>query len=165
MIHRAFGNHLPKPSLVADAVFHFPSKLLLNPHAQFYGIDINPTHISWAKRFAAEAQLDNVHYLEIGFADLFESGIPDFEFIGMYGVWSWVRQSNRDLDLRRLRAHRLNGQLMGGSMKGQDVGFLLSPVSGGGHRVMSTSSLPWRRSIRGILSRLRGKFSSRWGDA
>ena len=113
-----------------------PLEAAAYPHAQFYGIDINPTHISWAKRFAAEAQLDNVHYLEIGFADLFESGIPELEFIGVHGVWSWVSQSNRDLDLRRLRAHRLNGQLMGGSMKGQDVGFLLSPVSGGGHRVI-----------------------------
>ena len=106
------------------------------PHAQFYGIDINSTHISWAKRPAAEAQLDNVHYLEIGFADLLESGIPEFEFIGMHGVWSWVSQSNRNLDLRRLRAHRLNERLTGGSMKGQDVGFLLSPVSGWGHRVI-----------------------------
>jgi SAM-dependent methyltransferase len=82
------------------------------PHAQFYGVDFNPDHITWAKRIAAQAGITNVHYLELSFADLLGSGIPDCDFVAMHGVWTWVSEENRQkikqfLD-RRLKSGGVN---------------------------------------------------------
>jgi len=67
------------------------------PNGQFFGIDFNPDHITWAQRTARQAGLDNVVFLEAGFADLEASAIPDCDFIGLHGVWSWVNDANRAL--------------------------------------------------------------------
>jgi SAM-dependent methyltransferase len=75
-------------SLLVEAAAH--------PQGQFYGVDFNPGHIAWAKRVAIDAKLDNVHFLELSFADLLSSSIPDADFISLHGVWSWVSQENRD---------------------------------------------------------------------
>ena len=66
-----------------------------HPQGQFYGVDFNPGHIAWAKRVAADAKLDNVNFLELSFADLLSSSIPNADFISLHGVWSWVSQENR----------------------------------------------------------------------
>ena len=120
-------------SLLLEAAAH--------PHAQFYGIDINPNHISWAKHLAAEAQLDNVHFLEIGFADLLESSILELEFIGMHGVWSWVSQSNRDLI----------------------VDFLKRRLKSGGVAMISYNVLPGWSAHQGLRELLMRKFNATSG--
>ena len=66
------------------------------PHAQFFGVDFNPEHIAWAKRIASDAGIDNVHFLEMSFADLLGSPIPPAEFVVFHGVWSWVSDANRE---------------------------------------------------------------------
>jgi SAM-dependent methyltransferase len=75
-------------SLLVEAAAH--------PNGQFYGVDFNPGHIAWAKRAAADAQLENAHFFELSFADLLSSPIPDADFVSLHGVWSWVSQANRD---------------------------------------------------------------------
>ncbi|MBL8644556.1 MAG: class I SAM-dependent methyltransferase, partial [Rhodospirillaceae bacterium] len=72
------------------------------PHAQFYGVDFMPEHIAWAKRIAAQAGLENVHFYELSFVDLMGSAIPDVDFVAMHGVWSWVSAENRQAILRFL---------------------------------------------------------------
>lgn len=81
------------------------------PHAQFFGVDFNPDHITWAKRIAAQAQLNNVHFLEMSFADLLGSPIPDADFVGLHGVWSWVSDENRQAISRFLDRRLKSGGL------------------------------------------------------
>jgi SAM-dependent methyltransferase len=66
-----------------------------NPHGEFYGIDLNPQHISNARSLAEKAQLTNVHFLESSFDDLQQSNLPKFDFITLHGVYSWVSPSVR----------------------------------------------------------------------
>ncbi len=64
-----------------------------NPHAQFLGVDFNPTHVAAAQALIAAAGLENVRVEEASFADL--AGRPGeavgrFDYAVAHGVWTWV---------------------------------------------------------------------------
>ena len=61
-----------------------------HPHAQFYGIDINPSHIAQAKRRAEELGVENLTLLEGDFRHLDKLSLPQFDFIAVLGVLSWI---------------------------------------------------------------------------
>ena len=63
-----------------------------NPHAQFVGVDFNPTHVASAERLVAEAGLDNVRVVEASFAELAEraDAFGRFDYAVAHGVWTWV---------------------------------------------------------------------------
>lgn len=60
------------------------------PHAQFFGIDINPSHIAQAKRRAEELGVENLTLLEGDFRHLDRLSLPKFDFIAVLGVLSWI---------------------------------------------------------------------------
>jgi hypothetical protein len=74
-------------SLLMDAASH--------PQASFIGVDINPVHTNWASALARDAGLSNITFLDRAFSDDLASVLPELDFIGMHGVWSWICQSNR----------------------------------------------------------------------
>jgi len=111
------------------------------PHAQFFGVDFNPDHITWAKRIAAQAQIDNVHFLEMSFADLQGSPIPDAEFICMHGVWTWVSEDNRQAIKR----------------------FLDRRLKSGGVALISYNTLPGWSAKSGLRELMLGKYRSTAG--
>ncbi|HTN12614.1 MAG TPA: class I SAM-dependent methyltransferase [Acetobacteraceae bacterium] len=64
-----------------------------HPQAEFWGFDFNPSHIDNATHLAAAAGLDNLHFREASFAELAEAAegaLPQFDFIVLHGIWSWV---------------------------------------------------------------------------
>lgn len=68
------------------------------PQGEFFGVDFMPSQIATATQLAASAQLNNLTLLENSFSDLVESKVPDlpqFDFITMYGVYTWVSAENR----------------------------------------------------------------------
>lgn len=65
-----------------------------NPHATFYANDFNPAHVVQARRLAAEAGIENVTFLEQSFAELRETDLPEFDYIVLHGVLSWVSAEN-----------------------------------------------------------------------
>ena len=65
------------------------------PHAQFIGVDFNPTHIHAALTQAQAAGLTNVTFLEKSFAELLELAVVDADFVVLHGVWSWISEENR----------------------------------------------------------------------
>lgn len=63
------------------------------PEATFHAIDFNPAHIAHAREQARAAQLTNVFFHEVSFADLLAPGAPDlpmFDIVTMHGVWTWI---------------------------------------------------------------------------
>lgn len=60
------------------------------PHARFYGVDFNPAHIDAAQRFAARVGIANAQFLERSFQQLGQVALPDFDFIVLHGVYSWI---------------------------------------------------------------------------
>jgi SAM-dependent methyltransferase len=69
-----------------------------HPHARFFACDFNPAHVASARELAEAANLDNIVFLEESFEDLAAGkleDLPRFDFITMYGVYSWVDAENR----------------------------------------------------------------------
>jgi SAM-dependent methyltransferase len=60
------------------------------PTGQFYGIDFNPEHIANANGIAQKGGGSNVTFLEASFDQLPKSHLPDFDFIALHGIVSWV---------------------------------------------------------------------------
>jgi SAM-dependent methyltransferase len=61
-----------------------------NPQGEFYGVDFNPAHIASARHQAAWLGVDNVQFIERDFADLLDADLPDFDFITLHGIYSWI---------------------------------------------------------------------------
>ena len=67
-----------------------------NPHIQFHATDFNPGHIVGARTLAQSARLGNVHFYDDSFAEFVNrSDLPDFDFITLHGIYSWISPENR----------------------------------------------------------------------
>ena len=61
-----------------------------NPQSRFVAIDLSPSHIEIAKDLAEASELTNIRFLadDIQAVDL--SDFPQFDFITMHGLYSWI---------------------------------------------------------------------------
>jgi SAM-dependent methyltransferase len=73
-----------------------------SPHA-WYGTDFNPTHAALAQSVAKQggsgAQLFDQSFAEF----CARPDLPDFDFVGLHGIWSWVSEENRQIIIDFLR--------------------------------------------------------------
>ena len=85
-----------------------------NPHGRFFGSDFNPAQVATAREFAAEARLDNLTLLENSFAELAqgEVDLPQFDFITMHGVYTWVNAENRQHIVNFIRRYLKPGGIV-----------------------------------------------------
>lgn len=60
------------------------------PQGQFYGVDFNPAHIDSAQRYSARVGIPNATFIERSFQQLGDVALPDFDFIVLHGVYSWI---------------------------------------------------------------------------
>ncbi|MBE9223595.1 methyltransferase regulatory domain-containing protein [Cyanobacterium stanieri LEGE 03274] len=65
------------------------------PEAQFYANDFNPNHILEAKTLAESANTNNVHFFDDSFAEFMHQDLPNFDFIVLHGIYSWITADNR----------------------------------------------------------------------
>jgi Predicted methyltransferase regulatory domain/Methyltransferase domain len=66
-----------------------------NPTARFVGVDVNADHVAFGSGLARRGGLANLRFLELDFAELASTKLPDFDFIGANGVLSWVSPEKR----------------------------------------------------------------------
>ncbi len=66
-----------------------------NPGSRFWGNDFNPAHVAGARKLADEAGLANIDLSDASFAEMLERDLPEFDWITMHGVWSWVGRENQ----------------------------------------------------------------------
>ena len=69
-----------------------------NPVGRFWGFDFNPGHVAQGRRMAATSGIANIEFHEASFAQLAESAAacwPEFDFIVLHGVYSWVSRANQ----------------------------------------------------------------------
>ncbi len=86
-----------------------------HPQAEFWGFDFNPSHIDNASHLAAAAGLDNLHFREASFAELAEAAddaLPQFDFIVLHGIWSWVSAEQQAHLCRFIRRRLAPGGLV-----------------------------------------------------
>jgi SAM-dependent methyltransferase len=66
-----------------------------NPNGRFFACDINPTHVQTARRWIEAGKVDNLSVLEASFAQMTAADLPDFDFIVLHGVYSWINSAAR----------------------------------------------------------------------
>ena len=99
---------LALPAMHTACELGFGHGLSVNIHAagsptRWYGTDFHPPHANFARRLAdraeSQAQLFGESFSEFCRRD----DLPDFDFIGMHGIWSWISDENRALIVEFIR--------------------------------------------------------------
>jgi hypothetical protein len=110
----AFVNaNLVAPAIVTACELGFGQGLSVNLHAaasatQWFGTDFNSAQAGFARELAAASGAE-ARLFDQSFAEFCSRGdLPDFDFIGLHGVWSWISDENRailvDFLRRKLKA-------------------------------------------------------------
>jgi SAM-dependent methyltransferase len=90
------------PEIGAACELGFGQGLSANIHAaasvtQWCGTDFNPSQAGFAQELAA-ASGANAQLLDEAFAEFANrSDLPDFDYIGLHGIWSWISDQNRSV--------------------------------------------------------------------
>lgn len=100
-VRQAFLNAgLAWPEMGSACELGFGQGLSANIHAaasttQWYGTDFNPAQAAFAQELAAASGAGARLYDE-AFADFAaRPDLPDFDYIGLHGIWSWISDENR----------------------------------------------------------------------
>jgi SAM-dependent methyltransferase len=94
------NNGLVCPEVGTACELGFGQGMSINMHAaasitQWYGTDFNPSQASFAQELAQESGAHAKLYDE-AFADFANrSDLPEFDYIGLHGIWSWISDENR----------------------------------------------------------------------
>ena len=75
---------------------------LTHPLGRFWGNDFNPEHVNFAQSLAAAGGA-TIRLFEDSFEDLLKRDLPDFDYISLHGVWSWISHGNRRAVVEFLR--------------------------------------------------------------
>lgn len=64
---------------------------------EWCGTDFNPTQAGFAQELAATSG-SGARFYDDAFAEFASrTDLPDFDFIGLHGIWSWISDKNRDV--------------------------------------------------------------------
>ncbi|WP_312223890.1 class I SAM-dependent methyltransferase [Rhizobium rhizoryzae] len=72
-------------------------------NAQWSGTDFNPSQAMHAQKLAAAAGVDTKLHDEAFDEFCHRSDLPDFDYIGLHGIWSWISDKNRAVIVDFLR--------------------------------------------------------------
>lgn len=92
------GVHCPRFDTACE--LGFGQGVSANFHAaatatRWYGTDFNPAHAGFAHELAGASGAD-ARLFDEAFADFCaRADLPDFDFIGLHGIWSWISDENR----------------------------------------------------------------------
>jgi SAM-dependent methyltransferase len=102
-LHLAFLNAgLAAPTTSTACELGFGQGESMNLHAaasatQWFGTDFNPAHAAFAQEVAG-ASGAAATFFDQSFAEFCSrSDLPDFDFIGLHGIWSWISDKNRSV--------------------------------------------------------------------
>lgn len=91
---------LALPDVGTACELGFGQGLSANIHAaasitQWYGTDFNPSQAAFAQELA-KASGSGAQLLDDAFADFAQRpDLPEFDYIGVHGIWSWISDDNR----------------------------------------------------------------------
>lgn len=100
---------LMPPKIQNACELGFGQGVSLNVHAmagqaKWYGTDFNPSHAFFAQNMANQSDADKVYISDQGFKEFCaREDLPEFDFIGLHGIWSWISDENRDIIVDFLR--------------------------------------------------------------
>ena len=60
----------------------------------WHGTDFNPAQAGFAQELVASSGAD-AHLFDEAFAEFAQRDMPEFDYIGLHGIWSWISDENR----------------------------------------------------------------------
>jgi len=99
---------LALPSIGTACELGFGQGISANIHAaasitQWHGTDFNPSQAAFAQDLAA-ASGANAQLVDDAFADFAQRpDLPEFDYIGVHGIWSWISDENRAVMVEFIR--------------------------------------------------------------
>lgn len=100
------------PAVNTACELGFGQGLSINLHAaassvEWWGNDFNPAHVAFAEALAKASGVES-HLSDESFLELSQrEDLPEFDFIALHGIWSWISPENRqvivDFMRRKLR--------------------------------------------------------------
>ena len=102
------NNGLVFPEVGTACELGFGQGLSVNFHAaasvaNWYGTDFNPAQAGFAQELAAACGSGAKLYDEAFEEFANRTDLPDFDFIGLHGIWSWISDANRHVIVNFLR--------------------------------------------------------------
>lgn len=100
---------LAPPDIKNACELGFGQGVSLNIHAmagqaKWFATDFNPSHALFAQNVAAQGDAQQVYISDQGFKEFCaREDLPDFDFIGLHGIWSWISDENRQVIIDFLR--------------------------------------------------------------
>lgn len=94
------SSSLVPPAAGTACELGFGQGLSANVHAAasqtvWHGTDFNPSQAAFAQELAQQSGA-HAHLYDEAFADFANRpDLPDFDFIGLHGIWSWISDANR----------------------------------------------------------------------
>lgn len=90
---------LVAPEIGTACELGFGQGLSVNMHAaasvcSWYGTDFNPAQAGFAKEVGSSCG-SNAHLYDETFAEFAKRDLPEFDYIGLHGIWSWISDENR----------------------------------------------------------------------
>jgi SAM-dependent methyltransferase len=76
------------------------------PRGSFHACDLNEAHIESGRAYARRLGIENIQLQARAFGDVLKDDLPQFDFIVLHGVYSWVDAPARD-EIRQLIARQL----------------------------------------------------------
>lgn len=102
------NNGLVCPEFSTACELGFGQGMSANIHAaasvtRWYGTDFNPSQAGFAQEVANAANTRAQLYDE-AFSDFLQrKDLPEFDYIGLHGIWSWISEENRTLIVEFIR--------------------------------------------------------------
>lgn len=113
-------NGIAAPEITADSChceLGYGQGISANIHAaatpgKFFGTDFNPAHAAQANELA-EASGADAKFFEDSFEEFSKrDDLPQFDSIGLHGIWTWVSAENRQHMLEVARQHLKSGGML-----------------------------------------------------
>ena len=95
------------PKIETACELGFGQGMSVNMHAaagpiEWYGTDFNPSQVAFAQELANTGT--GARVFDQSFAEFCNrTDLPDFDFIGLHGIWSWISPENRQVIIDFLR--------------------------------------------------------------
>jgi SAM-dependent methyltransferase len=75
----------------------FAIHAITQANVNYWGTDFNPAHAAYAQSLLDAAGV-TAHVFDLSFAEFCQkSDLPEFDFISLHGIWSWISDENRHI--------------------------------------------------------------------
>jgi SAM-dependent methyltransferase len=148
---------LVPPEMGTACELGFGQGLSANIHAaasvtQWHGTDFNPSQAGFAQELAAASGSGAKLYDE-AFAEFAQrADLPDFDYIGLHGIWSWISDENRAVIVEFIRKKLKVGGVLYISYNTQPGWAAFAPM----RHLMTEHAEVLGSEGRGIVSRIDG---------